>query len=72
VPGYRLLSPRVDPDLLRLVRRPRPNIRREAPKCAGELPIPSNPSNVFSHARRALETYLYISSEQFLSCEYDC
>ncbi|KHJ83574.1 hypothetical protein OESDEN_16727, partial [Oesophagostomum dentatum] len=28
VPGYRLLSPRVDPDLLRLVRRPqRPNVR---------------------------------------------
>ncbi|KAJ1351926.1 hypothetical protein KIN20_008106 [Parelaphostrongylus tenuis] len=41
VPGYRLLSPRVDPDLLRLVRHPpRPNIRREAPDCVGELPLP--------------------------------
>ncbi|VDL72985.1 unnamed protein product [Nippostrongylus brasiliensis] len=55
VPGYRLLSPRVDPDLLRLVRRPpRPNVRREAPDCVGELPIPLNPSSVLSHARRSL------------------
>ncbi|RCN41325.1 hypothetical protein ANCCAN_12708 [Ancylostoma caninum] len=56
VPGYRLLSPRVDPDLLRLVRRPqRPNVRREAPDCVGELPIPLNPNNVLSHARRELD-----------------
>ncbi|VDO47907.1 unnamed protein product [Haemonchus placei] len=47
VPGYRLLSPRVDPDLLRLVRRPpRPNSRREAPDCVGELPISLSPANV--------------------------
>ncbi|XGW34532.1 hypothetical protein V3C99_018448, partial [Haemonchus contortus] len=57
VPGHRLLSPRVDPDLLRLVRRPpRPNSRREAPDCVGELPISLNPANVLSHARRALKT----------------
>ncbi|KAK6759772.1 hypothetical protein RB195_021375 [Necator americanus] len=56
VPGYRLLSPRVDPDLLRLVRRPqRPNVRREAPDCVGELPIPLNPSNVLSQASRTLD-----------------
>lgn len=56
VPGYRLLSPRVDPDLLRNVRRPpRPNARREAPDCVGELPIPLNPGNVLSHARRTLD-----------------
>ena len=41
IPGYRLLSPKVDPDLLRQARRPaRPNYRREAPDCVGEWPIP--------------------------------
>ncbi|CAI4227380.1 unnamed protein product [Auanema sp. JU1783] len=41
VPGYRMLSPKVDPDLLRQVRRPRrPNYRREAPDCVGEWPLP--------------------------------
>ncbi|KJH46914.1 Protein-tyrosine phosphatase [Dictyocaulus viviparus] len=56
VPGYRLLSPRVDPDLLRLVRHPcRPNIRREAPDCVGESPLPLNTTDVTSCARRVLK-----------------
>uniref|UniRef100_A0A1I7TK63 Tyrosine-protein phosphatase domain-containing protein n=1 Tax=Caenorhabditis tropicalis TaxID=1561998 RepID=A0A1I7TK63_9PELO len=39
IAGYRLLSPRADPDIVRMVGRPeRPNYRREAPDCVGEMP----------------------------------
>uniref|UniRef100_A0A8R1HV80 Protein-tyrosine-phosphatase n=1 Tax=Caenorhabditis japonica TaxID=281687 RepID=A0A8R1HV80_CAEJA len=39
IPGFRLLSPKADPDLVRMVGRPeRPNYRREAPDCVGEMP----------------------------------
>uniref|UniRef100_A0A1I8EET4 Protein-tyrosine phosphatase containing protein n=1 Tax=Wuchereria bancrofti TaxID=6293 RepID=A0A1I8EET4_WUCBA len=41
IPGYRLLSPRFDPDLIRLVRhRERPGCRRETHDCVGQMPIP--------------------------------
>ncbi|MCP9262935.1 hypothetical protein DINM_006302 [Dirofilaria immitis] len=41
IPGYRLLSPRFDPDLIGLVRhRERPNCRREIHDCVGQMPIP--------------------------------
>lgn len=41
IPAYRLLSPKVDPDLLPLVRRrERPEDRREIHACVGELPLP--------------------------------
>ncbi|EFO27137.2 protein-tyrosine phosphatase [Loa loa] len=41
IPGYRLLSPRLDPDLIRLVRhRERPDCRRETHDCVGQMPIP--------------------------------
>ncbi|VDM91323.1 unnamed protein product [Onchocerca ochengi] len=41
IPGYRLLSPRFDPDLIGLVRhRERPNCRRETHDCVGQMPIP--------------------------------
>ncbi|CAL2029387.1 unnamed protein product [Caenorhabditis brenneri] len=39
IAGYRLLSPKADPDIVRMVGRPeRPNYRREAPDCVGEMP----------------------------------
>ncbi|CAG9540991.1 unnamed protein product [Cercopithifilaria johnstoni] len=41
IPGYRLLSPRFDPDLIGLVRhRERPDYRREIHDCVGQMPIP--------------------------------
>ncbi|VDM99388.1 unnamed protein product, partial [Thelazia callipaeda] len=41
IPGYRLLSPRIDPDLIALVRhRERPDYRRETHDCVGKMPIP--------------------------------
>jgi hypothetical protein len=42
IPAFRLLSPKVDPDLLPLVRhRERPELRREIHAHVGELPLPS-------------------------------
>ena len=42
IPAFRLLSPRVDPDLLPLVRhRERPELRREMHSHVGELPLPA-------------------------------
>ncbi|VDM54566.1 unnamed protein product [Angiostrongylus costaricensis] len=42
-------------NLLRLVRHPcRPNTRREAPDCVGELPLPLNPASLPTQARRTL------------------
>ncbi|KAI3415906.1 hypothetical protein GPALN_005470 [Globodera pallida] len=42
IPAFRLLSPRVDPDLLPLVRRrERPELRREMHAPVGELPLPA-------------------------------
>ncbi|VBB25775.1 unnamed protein product [Acanthocheilonema viteae] len=42
IPGYRLLSPRFDPDLINLVQhRERPeDRRREIHDCVGQMPIP--------------------------------
>ncbi|VDK34704.1 unnamed protein product [Gongylonema pulchrum] len=50
IPGYRLLSPRVDPDLIALTRhRERPDYRRETHDCVGQMPIPleDNPEKRF-------------------------
>jgi hypothetical protein len=42
IPAFRLLSPKVDPDLLPLVRhRARPELRREMHAHVGELPLPA-------------------------------
>uniref|UniRef100_A0A915NG96 Tyrosine-protein phosphatase domain-containing protein n=2 Tax=Meloidogyne TaxID=189290 RepID=A0A915NG96_9BILA len=43
IPAFRLLSPKVDPDLLPLVRhRERPELRRELHAHVGELPLPAD------------------------------
>ncbi|KAI1722112.1 protein-tyrosine phosphatase domain-containing protein [Ditylenchus destructor] len=43
IPAFRLLSPKVDPDLLPLVRhQERPNTRRELHAHVGELPLPAD------------------------------
>lgn len=40
IPAYRLLSPRIDPDLLPQIRsNERPDIRREIHSHVGELPV---------------------------------
>uniref|UniRef100_A0A915Q665 Tyrosine-protein phosphatase domain-containing protein n=1 Tax=Setaria digitata TaxID=48799 RepID=A0A915Q665_9BILA len=40
IPGYRMLSPRFDPDLIGLVRhRERPDYRRETHDCVGQMPL---------------------------------
>ena len=41
IPGYRALSPPVDPDLIARTRRSeKAEHRRETPDCVGQLPIP--------------------------------
>uniref|UniRef100_A0A1I7X5M9 PTPc_motif domain-containing protein n=1 Tax=Heterorhabditis bacteriophora TaxID=37862 RepID=A0A1I7X5M9_HETBA len=67
IPGYRLLSPRIDPDLLRLVRHPqRPNHRREAPDCVGELPVPLERTEFLSGPRPERTYLLEIASFNIL------
>lgn len=42
MPAFQLISPKVDPDLLPLVRhRERPELRREIHAYVGELPLPA-------------------------------
>ncbi|CAI2303814.1 unnamed protein product [Caenorhabditis sp. 36 PRJEB53466] len=57
IPGYRLLSPKADPDLVRMVGRPeRPNYRREAPDCVGEMPNKvNNVDGILSPAKSVFE-----------------
>ncbi|CAB3405123.1 unnamed protein product [Caenorhabditis bovis] len=57
IPGYRLLSPKADPDLVRMVGRPeRPNYRREAPDCVGEMPgkMASDAESILSPPKKLL------------------
>ncbi|GMR61288.1 hypothetical protein PMAYCL1PPCAC_31483, partial [Pristionchus mayeri] len=58
LPGYRMLSPRVDPDLLRMARRrERPDDRREAHDVVGELPLPVDGPDVLTAKKRLPNKY---------------
>ncbi|GMT31280.1 hypothetical protein PFISCL1PPCAC_22577 [Pristionchus fissidentatus] len=58
LPGYRMLSPRVDPDLLRMARRgERPDDRREAHDVVGELPLPVGGPDVLAAKKRLPNKY---------------